>query len=30
MKKHGFAHVKNVHGGINKIKEAGYLLVIPK
>lgn len=30
MKKHGFMHIKNVHGGINKIKEAGYLLVIPK
>ncbi|MFY8021591.1 MAG: MBL fold metallo-hydrolase [Bacteroidia bacterium] len=29
MKKHGFNHIKNVHGGINKIKEAGYLLVIP-
>ena len=30
MKKHGFAHVKNVHGGINKIKESGYMLIIPK
>ncbi|MDZ4668908.1 MAG: MBL fold metallo-hydrolase [bacterium] len=29
MKKHGFLHVKNVRGGINKIKESGFLLVIP-
>lgn len=29
MKKHGFNHVKNVRGGINKIKESGFMLVIP-
>jgi rhodanese-related sulfurtransferase len=29
MKKHGFEHVKNVRGGINKIKESGFMLVIP-
>ena len=29
MKKHGFVHVKNVRGGINKIKESGFMLVIP-
>lgn len=29
MKKHGFLHVKNVRGGINKIKENGFMLVIP-
>ncbi|MCF8255774.1 MAG: MBL fold metallo-hydrolase [Bacteroidia bacterium] len=29
MKKHGFLHVKNVRGGINKIKESGFMLVIP-
>lgn len=30
MKKHGFKNIKNVHGGINKIKDSGYMLVIPK
>lgn len=29
MKKNGFEHVKNVRGGINKIKESGFMLVIP-
>ncbi len=29
MKKHGFKHIKNVRGGISKIKESGFLLVIP-
>jgi rhodanese-related sulfurtransferase len=29
MKKHEFEHVKNVRGGINKIKESGFMLVIP-
>ncbi|MBX7206119.1 MAG: MBL fold metallo-hydrolase [Bacteroidia bacterium] len=30
MKKHGFKHIINVHGGINKIKEHGFMLVIPE
>ncbi|OYU95293.1 MAG: MBL fold metallo-hydrolase [Bacteroidetes bacterium B1(2017)] len=29
MKKHGFTNIINVKGGINKIKENGFMLVIP-
>ncbi len=29
LKKHGFTNIVNVRGGINKIKESGFLLVVP-
>ncbi len=29
LKKNGFNHIKNVHGGINKIRESGFLLIVP-
>jgi glyoxylase-like metal-dependent hydrolase (beta-lactamase superfamily II)/rhodanese-related sulfurtransferase len=30
LKKHGFKHIINVQGGITKIKEHGFMLVIPE